>query len=119
MTQQATKNSEKILSFRIGEKFTQAEMEEYAAEIEEAVATTGQVRLLIIMEKFPKIEPAAFWEDLKFSIKHYDAVERVALVGQPEWEKWYAKLVNLFPFIEVKHFDMAHMQTAYDWLGEE
>jgi hypothetical protein len=59
VTQQTTKNSEKILSFRIGDKFIQKEMERHAAELEEVIAKAGQVRLLIIIEKFPMIDLGA------------------------------------------------------------
>ena len=119
MLTQTIKANEKIYQIKIDDKFTQADMKAYAQELEDAIAKVGQIRLLIVMNQFPKIEPAAFWEDLKFSVKHFKDIERIALVGQPEWEKWYANLVDMLPNIKVKHFYLSNMRTAYNWLNED
>lgn len=119
MAKQATKDTDKILSITVGDNFTQEDMKRHAADLEAKISEVGQIRLLLIMEKFPKIEPAAFWKDLKFSSEHYSDIERMALVGQSEWQNWYAKLVDMWPNVEVKHFEMDQMEAAYNWLGED
>jgi hypothetical protein len=118
MVTQIVERTEPILSFRFGEKITREELERYAAEMKDAIEKWGKIRVLMAFEQFPKMEPAALWEDLKFSAKHFNDIERIALVGEGNWESWYAKVANILPKTKVTSFDMDHMQAAWDWLHE-
>ena len=45
----------------------------------------GAVRLLVLLNEFEGWEPHDDWRDLSFYVKHGDAVERIAIVGDDEW----------------------------------
>ena len=49
---------------------SKAEFEDVAAKLEAAIARHGKVRVLEEVRSLGGIEPAAFWGDLKFSLRH-------------------------------------------------
>ena len=47
----------------------------------------GKICILFEMEDFHGWKTAALWEDLKFDLKHFAAIERLAMVGDRKWQK--------------------------------
>ncbi len=45
----------------------------------------GSVRLLFVLEQFDGWEKSGDWGDLTFYVAHGDAIERIAIVGDPRW----------------------------------
>lgn len=46
----------------------------------------GKIRFLVEMYDFHVWTLGAMWEDIKLDISHYAHIERVALVGDRNWE---------------------------------
>lgn len=66
---------------RLSKRDFDAVQEQVAGEITAA----GHIRLLVILDRFEGWESGANWSDLHFYIKHGDAVERIAIVGDEAW----------------------------------
>jgi hypothetical protein len=49
------------------------------------IGRVGPVRLLFLLDGFEGWEPHDNWNDLTFYIKHGDAIERIAIVGDERW----------------------------------
>jgi hypothetical protein len=49
------------------------------------MARVGPVRLLIVLTGFEGWEPHTDWNDLTFYVRHGDAIERIAIVGDERW----------------------------------
>jgi SpoIIAA-like len=45
----------------------------------------GPVRLLFALEGFDGWDPKDNWSDLSFYVKHGEAIERIAIVGDARW----------------------------------
>ena len=60
--------------------------------------------------------PAALWEDLKFDVRHYRDIARLALVGRDDSQKWMATLSRPFTGAEVRYFSHDELTAARDWV---
>ena len=50
----------------------------------------GKIRVLMVMRDFHGWDAPALWEDIKWDAKHFNQVERVAMVGDKKWQEWMA-----------------------------
>lgn len=60
----------------------------------------------------------ALWRDLKFDVEHRREFDRIAVVGDKEWEKWGTEAsAPLFPG-EMRFFETGAASDAEAWLRE-
>ena len=76
----------------------------------------GDINLLIRLSEFHGWSPAALWEDLKWDARHYNDVDRLALVSEDEGEGWMATVSRPFTRAEVKHFVSDDIDRARRWV---
>jgi hypothetical protein len=62
-----------------------SELDECQRQVAEQMARLGAVKLLVVLDEFDGWEPQASWNDLSFYVNHGDAIERIAIVGDPRW----------------------------------
>jgi hypothetical protein len=86
--------------------------------MESVLKTHPKFRWYFEMENFKGWEFEAFWDDLKFDIKHFNNFEKVAMVGDSTWEKWITQLMKPFTKAEVKYFSLSQKQEALDWIKQ-
>lgn len=108
----------KVVEVSICGKQTQEDCERFARVIDEGVAKFGQVRLLFDCVGFDGWTLDGLLEDTKFSLKHYDAIFRLAVVGDRTWEKAFAVLLKPFTKAEVIYYDISEIDLARAWLKE-
>jgi len=97
--------SAKILAFKLSGKLHDEDYQIFVPAVEAAAAAQGKLRLLAQFEDFHGWDLHAAWDDLKFGIKHYSDFDRIALVGDEQWEEWMARLCKPFTRAAVKYFD--------------
>lgn len=93
--------------------------EDYAAfvpVIESAIRQHGKVCLLVAMRDFHGWTAGALWEDVKFDWKHYGDIERLAIVGEKEWEAGMAQFCRPFTRATIKYFDISEIDEARRWI---
>lgn len=107
------------VGIQVDGKVSRSDVASLAALLEEAIRNHGRIRVLIHLVTLGGIEPRAFWEDLKFTVRHLRDFERVALVGDAAWQAPYARLASpLFPG-EVRHFESEKIDDAWAWLRKD
>jgi hypothetical protein len=74
-------------------------------------------RLLVEMRDFHGWTPGAAWDDLRFGLRHYSDVRRMAVVGDKRWERWCATLCRPFTAGEVRAFEPAQRDEAERWVA--
>ena len=82
---------DKTFGIKVGSTLTREDYKEIVPEIEQKIKQFGSIKLLMQIDGFKSIEPAALWEELKFDIKHHNDFEQIAIVGDEGWAKWSAK----------------------------
>lgn len=86
-------------------------------EVETALETYGSIRLLFQLENFSGWDHHALWQDLTFGIKINPRVDKIALVGDKEWEAWVAKIVKVLSHGETSYFPLKDQKKAWEWIS--
>lgn len=112
-------DTEDYLICRASGILSKADYDAAVPELENALAMRERpLRLLILLEDFRGWEVGAFWEDLKFDVKHGDDFGRIAVVGESKLEEWGTRLSKPFVGSEMRYFDQEDVSDALAWLEE-
>jgi hypothetical protein len=111
-------DGEKILSVHVSGKLAAADYAHFVPEFERLVQQHGKLRVLFDMTGFHGWEAGALWEDIKFDVKHFADIERLAMVGETKWQQGMAAFCKPFTKATIRYFDHAHAAEARKWLGE-
>ncbi len=106
------------LELDILDKLNSDDYREFIPLAEQSIERQGKVNLLVRIKNFHGWTPAALWEDLKFDVKHFNDVGRLAVVGKDESIKWMATVSRPFTGAEVEFFKEQQLDAARAWIQE-
>lgn len=86
---------------------------------EELIKEHGKIRVLFVMRDFHGWTAGALWEDVKFDLKHFNHIERLAIVGESKWEHGMAVFCRPFTTASLKYFDISKVNEARQWVSLE
>lgn len=96
-----------------------SELEECEGQLAQDVQGGAKVRLLVVLERFEGWGTGDNWNDLSFYVKHGDAIERIAIVGDEKWRSealmFAAADLRTAP---VEFFPSGGISIARAWLRE-
>ena len=72
--------------------------------------------MLVVMHDFHGWTAGALWEDIKFDAKHFNDIERLALVGDKKWEHDMSIFCRPFTTAKIRYFDILSENEARNWL---
>jgi len=107
-----------ILEVQLSGKLTHDDYREFVPATERLIEEHGKVRILMVMHDFHGWEMAALWDDLKFDVRHFRDIERLAMVGETKWEKGMAAFCKPFTTAKIQYFDHAKTDEARAWIAE-
>jgi hypothetical protein len=116
MIEKLERSSSSVLGFKMTGKLHDEDYRQFVPEVEAAIQVGGKIRLLAQFHQFDGWDVHALWDDIKFSTKHCADVEKLALVGDRNWEKWMAKICKPFTMAKVRYFDVSEAEAAWQWL---
>ncbi len=97
-------------------KLTKEFYQQFVPAVEEQIEASGQLRVLFVMKDFHGWTAGALWEDVKFDVKHWKDIERLAIVGESQWEKGMAAFCKPFTKAKIKYFDHEQIDEARTWV---
>lgn len=106
----------KVLEVRVAGKLTTDDYEHFLPEVERLMRQHGKVRVLFDMHDFHGWSAGALWEDVKFEMRHFRDIDRLALVGEKKWEADMAGFCRPFTTATIRYFDRAKAEDARRWL---
>lgn len=112
-------NLPKVAGFKLSGKLHDEDYKTFVPAVEAAIANQGKVRLFAQFDDFHGWDLHAAWDDTKFGMKHFRNFERIAMVGDRQWEKWMAAICKPFTGAKVKYFDASQLDAAWAWIAEE
>jgi len=118
MIEQLKRSGGKVLGFKMSDKLHDEDYKLFVPVVEAAIKAQGKVRLLAHFEDFHGWDLHALWDDTKFATRHCADVERIALVGDKQWEKWMAAICKPFTMAKIRYFDAKDVESAWKWLEE-
>jgi hypothetical protein len=107
----------KILDVHVTGRLTGADYERFVPEVERLIGQHGKIRVLFDMHGFRGWSAGALWEDIKFDVKHFRDIERLAIVGERRWEAGMAAFCRPFTTATIRYFDRAHADDARRWVA--
>jgi hypothetical protein len=111
-------NGGKVLVVQVSGKLVKADYEHFVPEFERLIAQRGKLRLLFDMTDFHGWELSAAWEDFKFGIEHFADIDRLAMVGDRQWQHGMAIFCKPFTKAMVRYFEHVEAAEARKWLNE-
>lgn len=106
-----------VLEARVAEKFTHADYQQFAARFEALLKQHRKLNVLFEMANLHGWDAAVVWDDLKFDVKHFSDIERLAMVGDRTWEKAMSVVSQLFTTAKVRYFDATAIADARAWVA--
>jgi hypothetical protein len=97
-------------------KLEQSDYANLASEFGALVAKHGKLRVLLDMKDFHGWDSAALWAELKFDLKHFSDIERMAAVGDKAWEHGLIAFTQPFTKATIRYFDPSEESVARAWL---
>ena len=111
-------NGGKILVIRASGTLVKTDYQPFSDKFERFLRQDGKVHVLFDMAGFHGWEPGAAWEDIKFDIKHFADIDRLAIVGEKKWQHTMATLWKPFTEATTRYFDHTDGAAARKWLAE-
>ena len=118
MIEQLKSDAPSVLGFKLSGKLHDEDYKTFVPLVDAAIAKDGKVRLLAQFQDFHGWDLHALWDDTRFAATHCREIERIALVGDKQWEKWMAKVCRPFTMAKVRYFDTSEVEAAKAWLAE-
>lgn len=99
-------------------KLTRSSYDSFTPELDGLIEAHGKIRIIFEMLNFEGWTLGAAWEDLKFSCKNFNHIERIAIVGDRKWEKAMAIVCKPFTRAELDYYDIGDLEIAMEWISE-
>ena len=109
--------STQTLTITAGGKLEVSDYQRLAPLVEDLITQHGKLDVLLILHEFKGWTAGALWEDVKFDVKHFRDIGKLAVVGEREWEKGMAAFCRPFTTAEIKFFERENLAEAMDWIG--
>lgn len=106
----------KLLEVKLSGKLNREDYDEFVPKVEKLVAEHGKIRLLVEMHDFHGWTAGAIWQDIKFDVKHFRDIERIAMVGETKWQHGMAAICKPFTAAEVRYYEHSDIEEARAWL---
>ncbi len=105
-----------ILEIEVSGKFVASDFQGLESTFQRLMNQHGKIRILFKMRDFHGWEPVAFWDEVKFDLKHFGDIERLAMVGDKRWEKFLVVFGRPFTSAEMRYFDSSALAEARAWI---
>ena len=109
----------KVLTLKISGKLSKEDYQQFVPAVEQLIKKHKKIRVLCQMHDFHGWKVSALWEDIKFDVKHFADIERLALVGESKWESGMAVFCKPFTTAKIRYFDESKAPEAQEWIRAE
>ena len=107
-----------VLGLKISGKLHEEDYRQFVPGWETILTEEGRLRLLVQFEDFHGWDPHTAWDDLNFHPKHVSDFERIAVVGDRNWEKLLTSFARPFAQADMKYFDRSEIDAARGGCGK-
>lgn len=106
----------KALKVQVSGKLAHEDYLQFVPKFELLVQQHGKLHVLLEITDFHGWDPDALVDEIKFDIKHFSDIERLALIGDQKWEEVVSRFCRPFTTAEIGYFDQSQMRGASAWL---
>lgn len=109
----------RVLLVTLTGQLSKADYLHFTPAVERAIRAHGKLRMLVRMRDFHGWSMGALWQDVKFDVRHFADIDRLALVGDKKWEEAMAVFCKPFTAAKIRYFDQTAIGEALSWVREE
>ena len=106
----------RVLDVNLHGRLTRRDFDYIVPETERLIRQYGKIRIVVTLHDFSGWDFGAAWEEIKWEAKHFNDVEKIAIVGDCKWHQRMATLCNPFTTAEVRYFNLDALDAAYQWV---
>ena len=114
-------STEICIGFQISGKVTTEDYEILLPKLDETIAASGKINLLVLMGDFEGwggLDAAK--ADFELSTQQYRQVEKAAFISDKKWQQWMIKLMDPFTRrTDEKFFEPDQLEAAWQWVKED
>jgi hypothetical protein len=114
----AEPTAKNVVTVELTGKLEKSDYTQFVPKIEQMLRWFNKARMLVVLHDFHGWTAGALWEDIKFDIRHFNHIEKLAIVGESKWEKGVAVFCKPFTSAKVKYFDAADLDAARVWIAK-
>jgi hypothetical protein len=112
-------NGGRVLVIQVSEKLTKEDYEHFLPEVNRLIQQHGKISILFEMHDFHGWNAGALWEDTKFALHHFGDIERLAVIGEKQWQKGMTAFCRPFTKAKIQYFEKTQAAEARTWLQSE
>ena len=101
-----------LLFVRVSGKLTKEDYAQFLPRVDQLIQERHKISILFDMQDFHGLEIAAAWEDAKFAFHHFNDIERLAVMGEKQWQKSLAFFCKPFTRAQVRYFPREQREQA-------
>jgi len=105
-----------VLEVQVGGKLDHEDYQDFVPKFEQLIKEHGKIRVLFEMVDFHGWKAGALWDDIKFDLKHFADIERLAIVGDTKWEQGMSLFCRPFTTAKIHYFHLDEVDKARAWL---
>jgi hypothetical protein len=109
------KDDGKVLEVHVSGTLAKEDYKHFVPEVDRLIGQQGKIRVLLEMKNFHGWTAGALWEDIKFDLKHFSDIERVAMVGEKKWQQGMSLFCRPFTAARIRYFDHSALDEAREW----
>jgi hypothetical protein len=106
----------RILEVHAMGKITRPDYEQFVPTFERLRRQHGKLRVLLQLHDFHGWTTGGLWEDIKFDAKHFAHIERLAIVGEKQWQRGMAAFCKPFTTAKIRFYTPEQADGARQWL---
>lgn len=108
----------KIVTLKFKEILSKKDYDDFVPQIEGLMKNGQKLRIVVELHDFKGWTAGALWEETKFAAKHFNDIEKLAVVGDARWEMGLTAFIKPFTMASVRYFDMEEAEEAQKWVRE-
>ena len=106
----------RILEVKVSGKLAHEDFKLFMQSFDELVKRHVRIRILCDLVSFDGWEASAMWDEIKWDVKHFSDIARLAVVGAKTWEEQLSLFCGPFTSAEIRYFDQTRAADARTWL---
>ena len=108
----------KVLEIDVHGTLVEEDLKMFVPETERLIERYGKIRVLVTMHDFHGWAAGALWNEIKWNAKHFNHVERLAVVGEKTWHRWMTSFCRAFTTARVRYFTFDQLEDAQAWVND-
>ena len=116
MLQILAETKDNIIATRAAGKLTHYDYGKFLPLLINLLKRYKKARLFFEMEGVEDRQIETFWNDVKLDVQHANCYEKIAIVGKQKWQALIRNLTKPFINADIKFFDLAERDMAFNWL---